>query len=154
MKHADGIPSLKVSSLVSWGLLGNVHFRSFWFQHKCGEAWVNCVYSDTDSQWNMAAVADVRKGEMIFFPSLCAEQRFTISPWLPPLGYITANVKKMRQEKRVKVGKRKKKVGRGNDLDDVIHFTLKKKIHSVGKTYKLCIFFFPKMPNDEQQLQK
>lgn len=153
----------KVSSLVSWKLFhccctlcmysisdnkadfefGNVHFTSFWFQHKkCGEAWVNCVYSDSDSERQQLWSTFI-KGEVIFFLSLslCAEQRFTASPWLLQLGYITANMWKMRRR-----GKKRWKMDEGKKgLDDVIHFIATKKILSAGKTQKHCIFF-SKMP--------
>lgn len=81
-----------------------------------------------------------------FFPSLRAEQRFTVSARLPPLGYIRANMWKMRRRMR---GKR----GRGKELDDVTRFIVTKKILSAGQTQKHCILF-AKVSNDEQQLQK
>lgn len=129
VKHTDGIPSLKVSSLVSWKLFhfcctlcmysisdnkadfefGNVHFRSFG-SSKCGEAWVDCVYSDSDSE-RQQLWSTFRKGEVIFFSlSLCAEQRFTASPWLLQLGYITANMWKMRRR-----GKKRRKMDEGKN---------------------------------------
>lgn len=142
VKH--GLPFLKVSGFVSWGQLGNVHFRSFWFQHKkYGEGWVKCVYSDTDSEtWQLWSAFG--KGKFFFFP-LCVEQRFTVSPWLPQLGYITANVEKLED------GIKGKNWLRGKKLDDVIHFSVTKIISSTAKTYKHCIYFLRKCQNDEQQ---
>lgn len=48
IQHTDGIAALQVI----WDQLGNVHFTTFWFQHKkSGEAFrVNSAYSDTDSE--------------------------------------------------------------------------------------------------------
>lgn len=107
VKH--GLPFLKVSGFVSWGKLGNVHFRSFWFQQeKYGEGWVKCVRSDTDSEtWQLWPAFG--KGKSFFPPlSLRVEQRFTVSPWLPQLGSITANVKNEKMGKKGRIGWGKK----------------------------------------------
>lgn len=69
VKH--GLPFLKVSGFVSRGQLGNVHFRSFWFQQeKYGEGWVKCVCADNDSEtWQLWSAFG--KGKSYFPPSLC-----------------------------------------------------------------------------------
>lgn len=114
---------------------------------KRGEAWVNHVYSDTDSHRNMAAVADVWKGEMVFFfpLSLCRAKvhGFTLT--------ASAQLHKSSHVKNKKTGKKGERWMRGKGsrkktLDDVNHFTVTKKIQLAGKNTPTWRIFFLKMP--------
>lgn len=126
----------------------NVHFRSFSSykhvkQNSAETVGVTCVHSDTDSQWNAAAVAKVWKREnfvyvFLFFFFL---KRFTMSPRPPRHGYITANMWKMRQET---IDEREKTRGEGRKGDDVRPFILTKE---EANAYQHRTFFFlPQMP--------
>lgn len=106
------------------------------------------VCSDTDSE-TQQLWPSFGKGKYFFSLSLCRAKvhcfTLTASTWLH----------KSKHVKNEKTWKKKVK-GRGNELDDVIHFIVTKKILSAGKNKtKKTLHFFPlRCQNDEQQRQK
>lgn len=120
LKHTGGLTILKASSFFSWGQLGNVRFRLFWFQER-SEAWVKCVYSDTDSEtWQLWLAFG--KGKSFLSSSRCGAKvhgfALIASTWLH-----NSKCEKWEDGGVAKDWMKGKKGGRWNKLDDVIWLT-------------------------------